>query len=64
MGRRLVPFPGLLEAFRIPQFGLGLPIDEEGLIVAGVDPTARAEDLGLDDWAAVAAQHLAEAGGR
>ena len=39
-------------------------IDEEGLIVAGVDPTARAEDLGLDDWAAVATQHLAEGGGR
>jgi 16S rRNA (adenine1518-N6/adenine1519-N6)-dimethyltransferase len=38
-------------------------IDEEGLIVAGVDPTARAEDLGLDDWAAVATQHLAEGGG-
>ena len=38
-------------------------IDEEGLIVAGVDPTARAEDLGLDDWAAVAAQHLAKGGG-
>ena len=38
-------------------------IDEEGLIVAGVDPTARAEDLGLDDWAAVAAQHSAEGGG-
>ena len=39
-------------------------IDEEGLIVAGVDPTARAEDLGLDDWAAVATQHSAEGGGR
>ena len=39
-------------------------IDEEGLIAAGVDPTARAEDLGLDDWAAVATQHLAEGGGR
>ena len=39
-------------------------IDEEGLIIAGVDPTARAEDLGLDDWAAVATQHLAEGGGR
>ena len=39
-------------------------IDEEGLIVAGVDPTARAENLGLDDWAAVATQHLAEGGGR
>ena len=38
-------------------------IDEEGLIVAGVDPTARAEDLGLDDWAAVAAQHSAKGGG-
>ena len=38
-------------------------IDEEGLIVAGVDPTARAEDLGLDDWAAVAVQHSAEGGG-
>ena len=38
-------------------------IDEEGLIVAGVDPTARAEDLGLDDWAAVAAQSSAEGGG-
>ena len=38
-------------------------IDEEGLIVAGVDPTARAEDLGLDDWAAVATQYLAEGGG-
>ena len=38
-------------------------IDEEGLIVAGVDPTARAEDLGLDDWAAVATQHSAEGGG-
>ena len=39
-------------------------IDEEGLIVAGVDPTARAEDLGLDDWAAVATQHSADGGGR
>ena len=39
-------------------------IDEEGLIVAGVDPTARAEDLGLDDWAAVATQHSAEGRGR
>ena len=38
-------------------------IDEEGLIVAGVDPTARAEDLGLDDWAAVATQHSAKGGG-
>ena len=38
-------------------------IDEEGLIVAGVDPTARAEDLDLDDWAAVATQHSAEGGG-
>ena len=38
-------------------------IDEEGLIVAGVDPTARAEDLGLDDWAAVATQHSAEGRG-
>ena len=39
-------------------------IDEEGLIVAGVDPTARAEDLGLDDWAAVATQYSAEGRGR
>jgi len=39
-------------------------IDEEGLIVAGVDPTARAEDLGLDDWAAVATQYSADGGGR
>ena len=38
-------------------------IDAEGLIVAGVDPTARAEDLGLDDWAAVAVQHSAKGGG-
>jgi hypothetical protein len=27
---------------------------EDVLIGAGVAPTARAEDLGLDDWAAVA----------
>jgi len=31
-------------------------VDEEGLAAAGVDPTARAEKLGLDQWAAVARQ--------
>ncbi len=31
-------------------------VDEEGLAAAGVDPTARAEELGLDQWAAVARQ--------
>lgn len=28
-------------------------VDVEGLIAAGVDPTARAEDLGLPEWAAL-----------
>jgi len=30
-------------------------VDEAGLVAAGVDPTLRAEDLDLAQWAAIAA---------
>lgn len=37
-------------------------VDENGLVAAGVDPTARAEELGLDEWAAVVTQCFGKSG--
>jgi 16S rRNA (adenine1518-N6/adenine1519-N6)-dimethyltransferase len=41
-----------------PELGAGVT---DVLVAAGVDPTARAEALSLDDWAAVARAEVAAA---